>query len=626
MTELASDFTPTGERQWRKRVESALKGGAFETLVSRSDDSFPIQPLYGRRVGPRVARPGGPWRVLARVDHPDAGLANAQALDDLANGADGLQVVFAGAGGAWGYGLAAADAAALAALFEGVRLDAGLTLELDPGPAAEQQALGIAALVEREVADPGRLDLSFGVDPLGALARSGRAPDDWPATARRVGGFAAALKDRGFAGPFVAADARCVHAAGGAPAQELGFALSAGLDYWRALEGSGFDAGAARSAIAFRLAADADEFISLAKFRALRLLWARAGEVGGAPARPARIHGESAWRMVSARDPWVNVLRGAMAAFSAGLGGADSVSVLPFTQGLGLPDSFARRLARNAQLILLEESRLGFVADPAAGAGAFEALTQDLCEAAWGVLQGLEAQGGLYAALARGDFQQAVAKASEARARDVARRKTPLIGVSDFADLAEVRVETLAAAAPAFHFAGESRAAPLRPHRLAEPYEALRDASDAALARDGARPSVFLANLGPAAAFGARAAFARSLFEAGGVEARGDEGYASAAEAAAAFKTNGAALACLCSSDEIYATMAQEAASSLAAAGAGAVYLVGRPRDNEAAWRVAGVADFVYAGCDALALLNAAHERCAEWRRTHGHAADRGDR
>ena len=443
MTELASDFAPTGERQWLKRVEAALKGRAFETLVSRSDDSFPIRPLYGRRVGPRVARQGGPWRVLARVDHPDAGLANAQALDDLANGADGLQVIFAGAGGAWGYGLAGADAASLAALFEGVRLDAGLTLELDLGPAAEQQALGLAALVERQVADPGRLDLSFGLDPLGALARSGRAPDDWPTTAQRAGDLASALRERGFAGPFVAADARSVHAAGGTPAQELGFALSAALDYWRALEASGFDAGAARSAIAFRLAADADELISLAKFRALRLLWARVGEVGGAPARPARIHGESAWRMVSARDPWVNVLRGAMAAFSAGLGGADSVSVLPFTQGLGLPDPFARRVARNAQLILLEESHLGFVADPAAGAGAFEALTQALCEAAWGVLQGIEAQGGLYAALARGDFQQAVARASEARAGDVARRKTPLIGVSDFPDLAEVRVETL---------------------------------------------------------------------------------------------------------------------------------------------------------------------------------------
>ena len=247
-----------------------------------------------------------------------------------------------------------------------------------------------------------------------------------------------ALKGRGFAGP-VRRRRRALrprggrHAGAGTRLRPVGGARLSGA---RSKTPASIES-AARGAIAFRLAADADEFISLAKFRALRLLWARVGEVCGAPARPARIHGESAWRMISARDPWVNVLRGAMAAFSAGLGGADSVSVLPFTQGLGLPDPFARRLARNAQLILLEESHLGFVADPAAGAGAFEALTEALCAAAWGVFQGIEAQGGLYAALARGDFQQAVAKASEARARDVARRKTPLIGVSDFPDLAE---------------------------------------------------------------------------------------------------------------------------------------------------------------------------------------------
>lgn len=615
MTGLAENFAPTSERQWRKLVEGALKGGAFDKLVSRSDDSIDIQPLYSRRAGPRIARANGPWRVLARVDHPDAAIANSQALDDLTNGADGLQVVFAGAAGAYGYGLASADAASLGALFGGVNLDAGLTLELDLGPSAEEQALNVAALIERSGADLGRLDLSFGLDPLGALARSGRAREYWPHMAQRLGHFVRALKGRGFAGPFVAADGRCVHAAGGSPAQELSFALSAALDYLRALDEAGFEREAAWGAIAFRLAADADEFVSLAKFRALHLLWARIGEVCGARTRPARIHGETAWRMISARDPWVNVLRGAMAAFCAGLGGADSVSVLPFTQGLGLPDPFARRLARNAQLILLEESHLGFVADPAAGSGAFEALTQGLCEKAWGLFQGLEAQGGLYGALERGDFQQAVAKASQARARDVARRKTPLTGVSDFPDLAEAKVETLEVAPPAFCYYGERRVASLQPHRLAEPFEALRDASDAAFARDGVRPSVFLANLGPIAAFSARATFAKSLFEAGGVEALGNDGFTTAAEAAAAFKASGAGLACLCSSDKIYATMARETASSLMEAGAGGVYLAGRPGECEAALREAGVADFIYVGCDVLDMLRKAHERAAGWRR-----------
>jgi methylmalonyl-CoA mutase len=193
-----------------------------------------------------------------------------------------------------------------------------------------------------------------------------------------------------------------------------------------------------------------------------------------------------------------------------------------------------------------------------------------------------------------------------ARARDVARRKTPLTGVSDFPDLSEIKVETLAAAPPTFAYPGQKRVAPLAPHRLAEPFEALRDASDAALTRDGARPSVFLANLGPIAAFGARATFAKSLFEAGGVEALGNEGFASAEDAADALRASGARLACLCSSEEIYATMAEGAARALREAGAH-VWMAGRPGEREAALRDAGVEEFIYAGCDALGALRRAH-------------------
>jgi methylmalonyl-CoA mutase len=608
MASLAGDFAPTNEGQWRKLAESALKGGAFERLVSRSDDSIEIQPIYVRREGPRVAAAGGPWRILARVDHPQADAANAQALDDLTNGADGLEIVFAGAAGAYGYGLGEASQASLAALFEGIRFDVSVRLSLDLGPAAEAQALAVAAAVEAAGADLATLDLAFGLDPLGALARSGQSREDWPEMAQSLGCLAAGLRRRGFAGPLVAADARCVHAAGGSQGQELAFALSAGLDYWRALEGAAMAPESARAAIAFRMASDADEFLSLAKFRALRLLWARIEEVRGLPARPARVHGESAWRMMSARDPWVNVLRGAMGAFCAGLGGADSVSVLPFTQALGLPDAFARRLARNAQLILLEESHLGAVADPAAGAGAFEALTQSLCETAWGLFQTIEGRGGLYRALQHGEFQDLIGKVAQTRARDVARRKLPLTGVSDFASLGETKVETLAAIAPAFSFEGAKRAAPLAPHRLAEPFEALRDSSDAELARSGVRPRIFLANLGPIAAFSARATFAKSLFEAGGVEALDNDGFANAAEATQAFVASGARLACLCSSDDIYASIAEECARALKEAGAASVILAGRPGEREAELKAAGVDLFVFAGCDALAALRAVRE------------------
>ncbi|HLW90355.1 MAG TPA: methylmalonyl-CoA mutase family protein [Roseiarcus sp.] len=603
MTGFAESFAPTSEEQWRKLVASALKGGAFERLVAQSEDGFPIAPLYRRKTGPRAGRAGGPWRILARMDHPDAESANAQGLEDLAGGADGLEIVFAGAIGAHGYGLAKSDAAALDLAFKNTPFGA-TRLELDLGPAGEPAARAVADHVSRE-SEPHRADLSFGLDPIGALALSGRGRE-WREAAGATAAFARDAAAMGFVGPFVAADGRLVHAAGGSPGQELAFALAAALTYLRALEAGGLSLEAAREAIGFRLAADADEFISLAKFRALRLLWARIEEACGLIARGARLHGASAWRMMTARDPHVNVLRAAMAAFSAGLGGADSVSILPFTQALGLPDAFSRRLARNTQLLLLEESHLGFVDDPAGGAGAFEALTQALCDKAWALFQEIERQGGIVALLERGAFQADVARIAEARARDIATRKATLTGLSDFPDLAEIKPETLAVAKPTFAYQGADRAPPLTPHRLSEPYEALRDASDAMLAARGPRPRVFLANLGPVAAFNARATFAKSLFEAGGVEALSNDGFAGAAEAAAAFKQSGARLACLCSSDEIYAASGKDAAGALRTAGA-RVWMAMEPGQHEAAWRAAGVESFIFAGCDALAALSAAH-------------------
>ena len=197
--------------------------------------------------------------------------------------------------------------------------------------------------------------------------------------------------------------------------------------------------------------------------------------------------------MMTARDPFVNVMRGALAAFSAGLGGADSVALLPFSQGIGLPDAFARRLARNTQLIELRESHLGFVADPAAGAGVFEALTQALCEKAWALFQDQESAGGLPAALRSGKFQQDVREAAAALQRDAARLKAPITGVSAHPDLAEAKVEALPATPVKVEFAGEAFAPPLEPIRLSEPFERLRDAADGLTAREGARPQIWLA-------------------------------------------------------------------------------------------------------------------------------------
>src|SRR5574337_231820 len=473
-------FPPYGEADWRKAAEAALKGRSVESLASATADGIRLEPLY------------------------TAGEGNAQAFEDLGGGADGLRVVFSGAVGAHGFGLKRSDSATLHAAFDGVRFDAGPSFELDLGPDAGRSA-AFAALIERAGAKPGDCQVSFGLDPF-AVCALGSFPNDFAAHAAPYVEAALALKRQGFLGPFMVADARSVHAAGGGASHELAFALGGAVAMLRALSAAGVALDEARRMIAFRLAADADQFVSLSKFRALRLAVARVEEACGLKPEKARVEAETAWRMMTARDPYVNVMRGAIAAFSAGLGGADSVSVLPHTLAAGLPDSRARRLARNAQLILLRESNLGFVADPAAGAGAFEALTNELCQKGWAFFQEVEAQGGLPAALASGAFQRRVEENAAALRLDAARLKAPLTGVSAHPDLAEPPAD-LAPAAPAPERLAAAGA--LSPIRLAEPFEALRDESDAIRAKNGRRPRVCLIALGPEPSHRRRVAFMR---------------------------------------------------------------------------------------------------------------------
>jgi methylmalonyl-CoA mutase len=599
---VASLFPGHTQADWRRAAEAALKGASLEKLASKTADGLRLEPVYPPAEGPRATRPGGPWRIIARVDHPDAGEANPQALDDVANGADGLQVVFSGALGAYGFGLRRFDSATLHKAFDGLRFDAGANFELDLGPDGPHQALGFGALIERLGARPEDCRVAFGLDPFAASACA-PFPTDWGPQASRHVETALALQDSGFAGPFLIADARSVHAAGGSPAQELAFALAAGVSLLRLLEEAGTSPREARALIAFRLAADADELATISKFRALRIAWSRVEEACVLEPRSAYVQAESAWRMMTARDPTVNVMRGAAAAFSAGLGGADSVSVLPHTLAAGLPDSLARRLARNAQLILLRESNLGFVADPGAGAGAFEAMTHALCEKAWRLFQEIEGQGGLPLALANGAFQREVAASAAALARDVACLKAPITGVSVHADLAEPPVE-VAFGAPE-HEAAASAAGALMPIRLAEPFERLRDRSDAYLRDTGARPKVYLAALGPEAKHRRRVQFVREWLEAGGIEAVYNGEAPSPEDAVKRFKASGAQVACLCGDDAAYANCGEAVAKAIHTAGAKSVLLAGRPGEAEAGLRSAGVDAFVFTGGDAVAGLRA---------------------
>ncbi len=325
---LAGEFPPARREDWLKLVSAALKGAPVEKLVATTYDRLTIEPLHARKADAQPVpgrAPGAPWQILQRVDHPDPAAANEQARQDLENGATGLCVVFAGSIGANGFGVPASEAA-IARGFEDVHLDAGIAVELDLGPQAGDAARAVAALVRKHGVAPAAVDLRFGFDAHGLMATSGASAEPWNELAAAFADLIKDLARQGFRGPFAAADGRPVHAAGGSEAQELAFALAGALSYLRALEGAGVPLEHARRMIFFRLAADADEFLTMAKFRAVRRLWARVEAACGLRPEPVFVSAETAWRMMMKRDPWVNLLRTTVAVFSAGLGGASSAS------------------------------------------------------------------------------------------------------------------------------------------------------------------------------------------------------------------------------------------------------------------------------------------------------------
>lgn len=368
----------------------------------------------------------------------------------------------------------------------------------------------------------------------------------------------------------------------------------------------------ARTTVA--LAADASIFLTIAKLRAARGLVARIAEACGAAqaAGTVRFTVTTSGRMMARRDAYTNLLRTTVACAASAMAGADAITVLPFSWALGQPDAFARRMARNTQIVLMEESNLGRVVDPAGGAYYVETLTKEMATAAWSLFQAIEQrtsgnERGMLAALQDGHVQALIAKTATERRKNIATGRDELIGVATFPNLSETQFDVVP------HPVAEDGAdtaiscEPLVAARLAEPFEALRDAADAHADRTHARPRIFLANLGTIPEFNARATFAQNFFAAGGIEALGNDGFTASGEVGRAFSKSGAKAACICSSDANYALLAEAAAQALKSAGATHVWLAGRPGDKLEAYRAAGIDAFIYTGCDAVATLRAAH-------------------
>ncbi|PRD45775.1 methylmalonyl-CoA mutase [Phyllobacterium phragmitis] len=425
-------FPPVDYDRWVQLAEKTLKGVSFEgALVSDIDDGVVIEALYDRTKNAKLlprSQPDRPWRILQRADDPDPSRANRQLIEDVENGADGVALVFEGAQNAFGYGLPARPDT-ISQLFEGVKLD-GLHLRIDAHPNGRSCADWFVDYMRSKRIDPARTTFSLGIDPTATLASAGWLRMSIAALKASLPQSLSGFFASGLPGIVLEADGRPYHNAGATEAQELGAMLSVAIGHLRMFEDARQPIVHAAPHIGFSVCADQDQFVTIAKLRALRRLWARLQEACGIPASPATIHVETSMRMIAARDPETNILRTTIAVFAAAAGGADSISVLPHTITHGLPDAQARRLARNTQLILANESHLGFVADPGAGSGGIEALTEALCEAAWNAFQALEREGGILKSLVHGSFQALIAETRERRAASYRSGQRSIVGTT----------------------------------------------------------------------------------------------------------------------------------------------------------------------------------------------------
>ncbi|MBY4130428.1 methylmalonyl-CoA mutase small subunit [Rhodococcus fascians] len=589
-----------------RRVEVAdLPADPEHLLDSTTYDGITVSPLYTafdeRPEGPLPGRfpylrgrdphrdVNAGWKVCTRhgstardVADGDASVLNTQILDSLSNGTSALWLTVGSRG---------VDPGALAEALRGVFLElAPLTIDAGGDAAAAAAAL-FSILDSADIDDRAAVDARLGVSTLTAQLSGTKSIEMTEALelVRRSIGRAETVRT-------FTVDGTVFHNLGAGDAQELGASIAAGLEYVRSMTEAGVGVSDALRQIEFRFAATDDQFQTIAKFRAARTLWARVAQVCGAPdAGDAPQHAVTSEAMMSQRDPWVNMLRTTLASFGAGVGGADAVTVLPFDTALdggaaGVSKTFAARIARNTQLLLLEEAHLGRVLDPGAGSWYIEELTAAVAAKAWEFFQTVEASGGYRAAVDDGSLVAAIETTRAERDSDIAHRLTPLTGVNEFPNLAEAPLTP------------EQTARTGSVYRYGRAFEALRDRSDAFLAEHDSRPTVLLIPLGSVAEHNVRTTFASNLLASGGIEAI-NPGPLTVDGISAAVEASGAAISVVCGTDKRYADEASTAVDAARAAGVSQVLLAGPEKVFAGIEGTSRPDGFLTAKVDAVAVL-----------------------
>ncbi|MDQ5910258.1 MAG: methylmalonyl-CoA mutase [Pseudomonadota bacterium] len=687
------EFPPTPYEEWRKVVDKFLKGAPFEKrLVTKTYENIDLQPMYRQedianlpqidslpgfapyvRGASAIGYVGGSWDVAQEIPCSTPAAFNEALQSDLARGQNAINLVLdhptlhgidadqAEAGDVGKGGLSLSSVADLAQALAGVDLET-MPIYVQADTSALSFTALLAALIKQQGKSLAQLRGAIGMDPLGHLAHYGHLPRDLNGVYDVMAQLTGWAKANAPQLQTITVQGHPYHNGGASTTQELAFALATAVDYLRAMQERGLNIDDAAPRVRFAFSIGSNFFMEIARMRAARMLWAKIVQAFGGNAESQKMHihaRTSAWNQ-SMYDPHVNLLRGTTEAFSAIIGGCDSLHISPFDELIRTPDEFSRRIARNTHTVLREETHITHTVDPAGGSWYVEHLTDAVARQSWSIFQEVEKQGGMAKALAANWPQGQVADIAAKRMANLAKRKDIFVGTNMYPNLKEARLEAPkvdAAAMKAERMAAlnQARSAAQQAQkqtalaqlvkgengveaainaalagatigeiaqaartnaqpgptmnavcaqRGALPFEKLREATDAYQARTGNRPQIFLATMGPLTQHKGRADFATAFLGVGGFETIYPAGFTSTDEAADAALKSGASIVVICSTDATYPELVPPLAQQLKQANAGlTVLLAGYPTDHIDAFKAAGVDDFIHINANCQALL-----------------------
>lgn len=610
-TKLMADFPEVPTSKWEEVITADLKGADYDKkLVWKTPDGFSVRPYYRaedlKNLNFLAAAPGefpyvrgtkkaAGWRIRQTVAADEPKSANALAKNYLSRGADSINFVI---------NSKEYTAAQLNTLLDGISIkDTYLNFS---GCASAHVAGLFIDKVEAEKLDPETVHASFGIDPLkraskkGSICEGGKCFDKIAELIKRTSTYKRIR--------IVSVGGVLFDECGSDTVGQMAFSLAMGHDYIVKMMERGLTIDQIAPSIVFQMPIGVNYFMEIAKFRALRMMWATIVK----PYNPTRGCSEkmrvsattSSWNQ-TAYDPYVNMLRGTTEAMSAAIAGVDSIEVLPFDHAYAAETEFSTRIARNTQILLKEESHINQVVDPAGGSYYVETLTNLLAEHAWALFKEVEAKGGYLEALKAGFIQDKVSTTATTRAKNIATRRETLLGVNQYPNFTEVAGKevtaekvTPCAANTKCCCSGETKSdwACLVPFRGAMPFEAMRLATD----RSGKEPKAFMLTCGALAFARARAQFACNFFACAGIKVQDNTYFKTVAEGVKAATDAKADIVVVCASDDDYLTLAVEAHKALA--GKAIVVVAGDPASRPEL-EAAGVTHFISVRSNVLETL-----------------------